>query len=83
MFESVIRDTSAEEKSYEAANNFPFSCTIAKSINYTVVKKRNLPSRGRYFSFWASVPYSLMGCITKEDWTENVDRYPESTLEQL
>lgn len=37
-------------------------------------------SRGRYFSFCASVPNSFMGCITREDCTEAVERYPESTL---
>lgn len=42
--------------------------------------KKLLPSRGRYFSFWASVPYALIGCMTSDDWTLMTDRYPLSTL---
>lgn len=33
-----------------------------------------LPSRGRYFSFCASVPYALMGCMTRDDWTLMTER---------
>jgi hypothetical protein len=32
------------------------------------------PSRGRYVSFWASVPNSFIGCMTNDDWTEAIER---------
>jgi len=38
------------------------------------------PIPGRNFAFCSSVPNSLIGCIVREDWTEEVERYPESTL---
>lgn len=43
----------------------------------------DMPKRGKYFSFCSSVPNSLIGCITSDDWTDIAERYPESTLQDL
>ena len=39
-----------------------------------------IPSFGMNLSFCSLLPYSLIGCITNEDWTLIADRYPLSTL---
>lgn len=57
---------------------------LKKNVNVKKIiwfkTKKILPSRGRYFSFWASVPYALIGCMTSDDWTLMTERYPLSTL---
>lgn len=69
----------------KAAQDFSPSCTTNANMNdnlesvllnvvYKCGKMSLSPSRGKYFSFWASVPYALIGCMTSEDWTLMTDR---------
>jgi hypothetical protein len=77
--EVVNSDESDNTGTYEASNELSFCqpgyCRASASCTGTTA------GYSQNFSFCASLPNSLIGCMTSELWTEAVERYPESTLD--